>query len=135
MPETPAATRLNSLDQFRGYTVAAMFSDKKDDSPTSTDFAKMVDHNTRLDPFAGYQQVVVTGARTALAETTNGKGQVKITAVDDPATSPAVLRYWLAQRRRSPRSSRRSPTPSARRRRGAGPACSAVAAGVSIRCR
>lgn len=25
MPETPAATRLNSLDQFRGYTVAAMF--------------------------------------------------------------------------------------------------------------
>jgi hypothetical protein len=52
--------------------------DEKDETPiTSSDWAKIVRGDTRIDPWAGLQQVIVAGARGITGETTTLKGKTQ----------------------------------------------------------
>lgn len=52
------------------YAISRLFDDD-DDKITSSDAGKIVRGNTRIDPWAGYQQNVVLAARLATGETTS----------------------------------------------------------------
>ncbi len=63
------------------YTMLSWWMDDEDEKveistdPTSSDFLKIKVGNTRIDPFAGIQQVVVLGSRLALGRYTDQKGK------------------------------------------------------------
>lgn len=58
------------------FAISQMFDEKdEDEEPTSSDFGKVVRGNTRIDPWAGFQQVAVLMARIRAGETTSIEGQ------------------------------------------------------------
>lgn len=56
------------------WSVSRIFDEKDESNTTSSDFGKIVRGKTRIDPWAGFQQVTTLGARTATAKTTTLAG-------------------------------------------------------------
>lgn len=57
------------------WNVSRLFDDKKEESPTSSDFGKIVRGDTRIDLWGGFQQVTTLGSRVATASTKTLKGK------------------------------------------------------------
>lgn len=59
------------------FAISQMFDDNDDDEMTSSDFGKVVRGKTRIDPWAGHQQVAVLMARLKRGETTSISGDTR----------------------------------------------------------
>jgi hypothetical protein len=101
IPQTARARRLIAAEYVRAgisafvlYTVVAALSDDDEKELTSSDFGKVILGNTRIDPWGGFQQVAVTGARTLLAETTNRRGETKSMGADRDFGQRGLFQAW-----------------------------------------
>lgn len=75
---------------------ASMMGYDVEDEPTSSDFLKLKDGDTRLDVLGGLQQYMTLGARQGLGETTNAYGETK--DLTNPQTSYDPTRLSVMSR-------------------------------------
>ena len=59
------------------FAISRMFDEKDEEEPTSSDFGKVVRGNTRIDPWAGFQQLAVVMARIKQGQTTSIEGKTR----------------------------------------------------------
>lgn len=76
------------------YQVSKLFDDRKETSPTSSDFGKITRGETRVDLWGGLQQVTVLAARTISATTTSLKGETKSIGSDKKYGEKSIWYVW-----------------------------------------
>jgi len=74
------------------YSVSRLFSDKRESDSTSSDFGKVVRGDTRIDPWAGFQQPIVSSSRIAKGITTGISGKER--DISDFGTGEVIWNFF-----------------------------------------
>lgn len=59
------------------YGISRLFTDDEEAEPTSSDLGKVVRGDTRIDPWAGFQQPIVAASRIVTGESTSIEGKAR----------------------------------------------------------
>ena len=80
---------------FLYFIGRAFLTQKQEDDPTSSDFAKWIQNNTRIDPWGGIQQYIVLTARTLMGRAKTTEGNYRQYFSEEKAYPTGLaMTYW-----------------------------------------